>query len=309
MRNRTIIVLILMSLILNGCQMSSQSSQVIVLYTSKVEKELKIKDNNDSENKIRVALSSVISPRASLSKYNYLLDYIGKEMDVSIEIIQKQTYEEVDKMLESGEVDIAFICSLSYAIGTNGQYIIDVAAPEIKGRAIYQSYTIVNKNSTYESLEELEGKKFAFTDPYSYTGRLSILSQLYQKGKNPEEYFNHTYFTYSHDYSVNAVALGIVDGATVDGAMFDQLQIENPELSSQIRIIGTGEEAGTPPVVASRKANPTMVAEFTRLLLDLQNKDKGRKILEELGVDRYIPINKEDYKVILENLFLMGETE
>lgn len=306
MKIKTFAVLILLSLLISGCSQSKHSSE-ITLYTTEAEA-VENKNENNSQYKIRVALASVLSPQASLSKYKDLLNYISSEMDVPIEIIQKQSYQEVNRMLKVGEVDIAFICSLSYVIGLNDQYIVDVAAPVINDRAIYHSYTIVNQKGSYESLEELQGKKFAYSDPYSYTGRLSILSQLYEKGYGVNDFFSHTYFTYSHDYSVNAVALGIVDGATVDGVLYDELLKEKPELHSQIKIIGKGEEAGTPPVVASKKADPEVVREFSSLLLNLQNHKKGRNLLKELVVDRYVPINQKDYETIQKNLFLLGET-
>lgn len=303
---KVISLLLILIIFISGCQSSNITSQ-IVLYSS-VPETIGDKPINNSKEEIRVALASVLSPKASLSKYKYLLDYIGEEMGVSIEIIQKQSYQEVDRMLKSGEVDIAFICSLSYVLGLKGQYIVDVAAPVVKGKALYKSYTIVNKNSVFEKLEDLDGKKFAYTDPYSYTGRLSILNQLYQKGYSLTDFFADTFFTYSHDYSVKAVELGIVDGATVDGVLFDQLQKEKPELSSQVRIIGTGAEAGTPPVVASRFADSQFVEEFSSVLLNLQNVKEGKEILKELGFDAYAPINQKDYRIIQNGLFLLGET-
>lgn len=305
MKRITFVVLILFFLMLSGCQYK-ENDKSLILYTTKEETESPI--SRDSQNKVRIALASVLSPQASLVKYKDLLDYIGSNMNISIEIIQKQSYQEVDRMLKTGEVDIAFICSLSYVLGLNGEYIVDVASPEINGRAFYNSYTIVHRNSPFESLEELEGKRFAYTDPYSYTGRLSILIQLYEKGYSINDFFGSTFFTYSHDYSINAVALGIVDGATVDGVLFDQLLEQKPELSQQIKIIGTGKEAGTPPIVASKKADLKIVELFTNFLLNLQNNEEGKKLLKELGVDKYIPINQKDYEAIQQGLFLLGET-
>lgn len=303
---KTIFILLFLLLLITGCQKTNTNS-AIVLYSSNPETKENTTDK-DPKNNIRVALASVLSPQASLSKYKYLLDYIGDEMDTSVEIIQKQSYQEVDRMLKSGEVDIAFICSLSYVLGVQGDYIVDVAAPVVNGQALYKSYTIVNQNSKYEKLEDLEGKKFAYTDPYSYTGRLSILNQLYQKGYSLTDFFADTYFTYSHDYSIKAVELGIVDGATVDGILFDQLQIEDPELSSKVRVIGTGEKAGTPPIVASKKADNQIVERFTSVLLSLQTHKEGQSLLEELGFDSYAPINQKDYEIIQNGIFLLGET-
>lgn len=306
MKVKMIATLLLLFVFVSGCHQQLKSPE-IALYTSKAVAAGTPEGINQPK-KIRIALASVLSPQASLSKYRDLLDYIGSQMDSPIEIIQKQSYQEVDRMLKAGEVDIAFICSLSYVLGLKDQYLVNVAAPEINGRAMYHSYTIVNQSSSYESLEELKGKKFAYTDPYSYTGRLSILSELYHSGYSSTDFFSNTFFTYSHDYSVNAVQLGIVDGATVDGVLLDQLLKEKPELNAQIRIIGMGEEAGTPPVVASKKADSQIVKEFSEILLNLQSDRKGTKLLEELGVERYAPINEQDYEVIKKGLFLLGET-
>lgn len=306
MKVKTIATLLLLFVFVSGCQQQVKTPE-IPLYTSKAEAAA-TREGINQPKKIRIALASVLSPQASLSKYKDLLDYIGSQMELPIEIIQKQSYQEVDRMLKAGEVDIAFICSLSYVLGLKDQYLVNVAAPEINGRAMYHSYTIVNQSSSYESLEELKGKKFAYTDPYSYTGRLSILSELYNSGYSSNDFFSNTFFTYSHDYSVNAVQLGIVDGATVDGVLLDQLLNEKPELNAQIRIIGMGEEAGTPPVVASKKADSQIVKEFSEILLNLQSDRKGTKLLEELGVERYAPINERDYEVIKKGLFLLGET-
>ncbi|ESU32106.1 hypothetical protein G3A_13295 [Bacillus sp. 17376] len=302
---RAYMIPILFILVISGCQQGVQQSN-ITLYTDKAEASPS-KEIDPHQEKITVALASVISPKASLSKYDYLLEYIESQIGKKVEIVQRQTYKEVDSMLRTGEVDFAFICSLSYVIGLEKGYIADVAAPVVNGRPFYQSYTIVNQNSTYETLEDLKGEKFAYTDPYSYTGRLSMLSQLNKEGETSEGFFGETYFTYSHDYSVKAVELGIVDGATVDGAMFDQMLATEPELSAHIRVIGTGDEAGTPPVVASKKVDSKKVEAFSEILFNLENHPEGRQLLKELGVDRYVPINQQDYQVIRQDLYLLGE--
>lgn len=297
---------ILFILLISGCQQGVEQAN-ITLYTDKAEAS-PYKETDPHQEKITVALASVISPKASLSKYDYLLEYIESQTGKKIEIVQRQTYQEVDSMLRRGEVDFAFICSLSYVIGLEKGYIVDVAAPVVNGRPFYQSYTIVNQNSPYQNLDDLKGKRFAYTDPYSYTGRLSMLSQLHKKGETLANFFGKTYFTYSHDYSVKAVELGIVDGATVDGAMFDQMLATEPELSAHIRVIGTGDEAGTPPVVASKKVDQKKVETFSEILFNLRNHPEGRQLLKELGVDRYVPINQQDYQVIRQDLYLLGES-
>jgi len=73
-------------------------------------------------------------------------------------------------------------------------------------------------------------------------------------------------------------------------------------------VIGIGDEAGTPPIVASKKADMKMVEEFKSLLFNLQEHEKGKELLNEIGFDHYVPINQKDYEVIQNALFLLGES-
>lgn len=302
MKNTKVFLFIICVFVLAGCGGTPKDSEII-LYTSAETKN----DHKQESDKIRVAIASVISPKASLEKYNYLIQYLGEQMNREIEIVQKQTYKEVNDMLESGEVDIAFICSLSYVIGMQEEYLVDIASPIVEGRPIYRSYTIVRKDKSFEDLIDLQGKKFAFMDPFSYSGRLAILRSLEDMGFKAEDFFDEIYYTYSHDYSVKAVSLGIVDGATVDSILFDQLEKTAPELANQIKVIGIGEEAGTPPIVGSKHAEPEVVKTFTSLLQNLHTSEEGQNILKDIGVDRYGPIQIKDYDVIKKSLYLLGE--
>ena len=46
-----------------------------------------------------------------------LLNYIGQKLDLNIELVQRETYAEINEMLPTGQLDIAFICTGPYASG------------------------------------------------------------------------------------------------------------------------------------------------------------------------------------------------
>lgn len=306
MQIKRITILLALFFLLTACSLGKSSNpQLISLYSE--QNELMPPINNQHSDSIKVAIASVVSPKESLSKYDLLIKYLEKELDAPIDVFQRQTYEEVNDMLARGEVDFAFICSLSYVLGMLEGDMIGVAAPEIEGSPFYRSYVITKNDSTYESLDDLVGKRFAFTDPLSYTGRLAVLSMLEKKHVSAEDYFSNVYYTYSHDNSIKAVAMGVVDGAAVDGVLFEQLRKLNNELVSQLKIIETGKEAGTPPIVASQKTDMKLINDFKNVILNLENDQEGQVILNEIGIDRYVQLNDENYYVIEESLHLLGE--
>lgn len=257
-------------------------------------------------NEVIVAFASVVSPQQTRAKYNLLINYLENKLDRPITIVQKQTYAEVNRMLKTGEVDLAFICSLSYVIGIEENFLEGVVAPKVNGEERYQSYVITHINSEIETFEDLQGKRFAFVDPYSYSGRLSVLSMLDKRGLTVD-FFEDTFFTYSHDYSVSAVARGTVDAAAVDSLLFDQLVSLNSPDAALVKIIEKGAFAGTPPVVVSKKAEENFKKDINEILRAMKDDREGIEILKELKIDEYVPIVHERYLPIKEILHLLGE--
>lgn len=262
----------------------------------------------EEESSIKVAFASVVSPQQTREKYNLLVNYMEEELGRPIMIVQKQTYDEVNQMLEAGEVDLAFICSLSYVIGREKDYIEGVAAPKVKGADQYRSYIITHINSDIETFEDLKGKRFAFADPYSYSGRLAVLKLLDERGLTTD-YFDETFYTYSHDYSVSAVARGVVDAAAVDSLLFDMLLEMEHEDASLVRIIEKGAFAGAPPIVVSKKTEEKLKQDIKNIIWSLKDDPKGIEILEELKIDEYTPINDDKYLPIKNVIHLLGKDE
>jgi phosphonate transport system substrate-binding protein len=61
-----------------------------------------------------------------------------------------------------------------------------VATPEVQNSHFYHSYLIVNNTSTFQTLEDLRGRVFAFTDPDSNSGKLVPTYWLWQMGEKAQ---------------------------------------------------------------------------------------------------------------------------
>jgi phosphonate transport system substrate-binding protein len=230
----------------------------------------------------------MVSPKETFSNYRMLLDYLGKKLDYKIQLIQRKTYTEINEFFLKGKVDLAFICSGPYAIGKEKYGFEALATPIIRGKPFYHSYLIVNKNSSIKSFEDLKGRVFAFTDPESNTGALIPTYWLIQKGETPESFFKSINYTYSHDNSILAVAKSLVDGAAVDGMIWEYYNSRNPVNTSQTRVIKKSIPFGSPPFVTSKYLSSKIKEKARDLLLDMHRDPKGKTILEELMIDRFV---------------------
>jgi len=238
---------------------------------------------------LRIAVAAMISPEETLSVYQELMDYIAAKLGRPVELKQRRTYQEVNDMLGTGKLDAAILCSGTY-VHAKRQYGVELlAVPVIHGSPTYRSYIIVPQSSTAASLEELHRKRFAFTDPLSTSGYLYPVYALVSKGRQPATFFTKTLFTYSHDNSIEAVAERVVDGAAVDSLIYDYLQASNPALVARTRIIHRSPPFGAQPVGVPKSLDPATKRALRDLFLGMDQDPEGRRILKQLGVDRFIP--------------------
>ena len=247
---------------------------------------------------LRGAVAAMISPRETFIHYRQLLAYVAKKSGKNLDFVQRKTYEEINELLGKGEVDLAFICSGPYAL-TKGRYgFIPLAVPEVQGSTSYRAYLIVNRDSPFQQLQDLKGQSFAFTDPDSNTGKLVPTFWLRELNQRPETFFKQIIYTYSHDNSILAVARGLVAGAAVDGLVWEYYQATNPVFTSKTRIIKKSEAYGIPPLVASRQLPAAERERLQQALLTMHRDPEGKKILAELLIDRFLPLQEEWYEPI-----------
>ena len=256
--------------------------------------------------KLRVAVAAMISPRQTLVYYEALLNYIGEQTGHEIDLLQRKTYAEVNELFPKGMIDLAFVCSGPYANARATYGFEGLATPVVRGEPYYQSYLIVHHTSPYQSLDDLKGKVFAFTDPDSNTGALVPGYWLMEANQNPTGFFSRITYTYSHDNSILAVARGLVDGAAVDGHKWEYFQAADPFFTEKTRVIKKSDKYGSPPLVAAAFLDARLKAQIQDAVLSMHTSVRGKKILDSLMIDRFVPPRPEWYHPIQAMYGAMG---
>ncbi len=253
---------------------------------------------------LRISVAAVISPRGTVESYQPLLDYLSEALERPVELVQRRTYEETNDLVESGEVDLAFVCTSAYVTGHDNFDMRLLVAPEVNGATTYHSLLIVPIDSPAQTMADLQGKVFAFTDPISNSGRVYPTYLVQQLGFTPETFFARTFFTYNHDDAIRAVADQLADGAAVDSLVYEYALERDPTLSERIRIIHRSPAFGIPPVVVSPTIRPQTQALLQETLLGMSESSEGQAALTSLGIDAFVTIDDSAYDSARE---LIGE--
>lgn len=260
-------------------------------------KKMNIQNYKESRNGLlRVAVASMTSPKQTLVYYQNLIQYIARKLNKKPHFIQRKTYREVNDLLAQGKLDLAFICSGALVDAwAKGIPLRVVAIPVINGQTYYHALIIVRKDSPYHKFDDLRGKRFAFTDPLSHTGYRYPLYLLKLRHSSPEEFFRTTFFTYAHDYSIQAVSRGIADGASVDELIYAYLKKTTPEAVKNIRVIHKSQPFGMPPVVCPAQLYPELAWKIQKILFHMHSDAQGKQILEKLNIQRFTSADSTSY--------------
>ena len=244
---------------------------------------------------LRVAVAAVISPQGTVESYDVLLAYLSDRLGRPVELIQRRTYAEVNELLRTGEIDVAFVCTSAYIAGHDEFGMELLAAPQLNGETVYYSVLIVPASSLAQSMADLQGKAFAFTDPMSTSGRMYPTSLVLELGSTPAQFFSRTFYTYSHDDAIYAVADGVADGAAVDSLVLEFALARDPALADQVRVVHRSSAFGIPPVVVRPDTRPQLDAELQDILLGMADDPQGREALAQLGYDGFVLIDDSAY--------------
>lgn len=249
---------------------------------------------------LRLGMGAMITPKEGYVYYKQLKDYLEEKFDRPIQLVDRENYDQVNKLLESGGLDVAFTCAGPYVEGHEKFGLELLAVPLVNGKPFYHSYIIVPQDSPVRDFAGLRGKSFAFTDPKSNSGCLVPTYMLARMKETPDSYFAKHIYTYGHDKSINAVARKMIDAAAVDSLIWDYTQWKHPELTAKTRIVTTSPPYGIPPIVVRKDTDPAIKRQLREILLHMHESQRGREILANMMIDRFAEGNDRDYDSIRE---------
>lgn len=238
---------------------------------------------------LRFSVAAIESPRDTFSSYARLFDRMGELLGTKVEFEQRRTYREVNDLLIAGQLDAALLCTGGYLDlqrRAPGSFEL-VAVPVVSGEESYRSAIVVAADGDVRDVSGLRGRRFAYTDELSFSGRLYALRVLRDLGADPEHFFGAVTFTGSHDRSIQAVANGLVDGAAVHGGVLAQMEEADPALQRRLRVIHWSPPLGGMPVVVSTRLPPEQRQRLRAVILGLDRDPVGAAALKTLRFDRF----------------------
>lgn len=287
-----VIVLFFLLFCSTGCQTTSLS---YIDFSKTQSSPDSLQRQEKADRPLRIAITTVISPNETIQYYRSIADFISEKLGHPVVLIQKRTYEEINILISSGEIDVAFMSTGAFC-AYQGIAPIELLAMQSYHNAVaYNSIIIVHKDSALYTFDDLQQRTFAFTDPLSYSGTKVVQDLLREREASPKTFFSNYYYTYSHDKSIWAVANKIVDAASIDDMIFDLSQKNNPKLTETIRVIDTIGPMLTGPVVVNKNLPLEQKRKLRDIFLHMHEDAQLAPVLRKLLIDHFVIPDESRY--------------
>lgn len=244
---------------------------------------------------LRVAIGAMVSPERTFLDYRALFETAARRAGRRLELVQRRSYGEVNQLIITASVDIAWVCTGAVAELASAHAATLVAVPEVSGRTTYRSNLVVRQDSPVRFPADLRGAVMAFTDSLSLTGRGVIIDEIGRLGATPEAFFGHIFYTHAHDRSIRAVRDGLATAACVDSLVWDHLARSSPAEIAGLRVVWTSADFPIPPLVAPVSADRGLVGRLREIFLALADDPANWPALRGIGVDRFVPGDADLY--------------
>jgi phosphonate transport system substrate-binding protein len=248
----------------------------------------------------RVAMSAAFVSERGVPVYGKIVDYLAQKSGMPLELVTGLAYTSINQMLEAGAVDYGFICGYPYILAHDQSppKVELVAAPVPKDpryrhKPVYFSDLVVRKDSDFKTLQDLRGRTYVYNEETSNSGYNMPRSHLVKLGLT-HGFFGKVIRSGSHEASIRMVAQGLADASFVDSLVLDYDRVNGIGDAGKVRVIESLGPAAVVPFVVSTTALST-VPPIKAGLLTMHQDPRGRQILDEALLERFVEVSDADY--------------
>lgn len=261
------------------------------------------------KDKLVIAIQPTSTPESLSARAEELKNFLSARMNREVEIFFPTSYAGVIEALRFGHADAAFMGSWP-AVLAMGKADAEIILAEVRDVFIdgertqapyYYSYWVVLPDSPYQKIEDLEGKRVAFSSRLSSSGYVAPLSRLVDLGlisrsggkpADASDFFSKVQFAGGYAQGWEALKAGQVDATIIAGDVAESLY---KDVLEHTRIIEKQGPVPSHAVVAASGASPELKEALSKALMEL-NEEQYRPLMRKFvsGIFlRFEPATKE----------------
>jgi phosphonate transport system substrate-binding protein len=239
----------------------------------------------------------VEDPAVYENAFKPFTDYLSKCTAKRVVFYQVQSNAAEIEAMRSGRLHVGGFSTgpTNYAVNLAGAvpFAVKGNAKEWQG---YQLIFLVKKDSPYQKLADLKGKKVAHVQPSSNSGNLAPRVLFPKEGLVPDKDYKVLY-SGKHDQTVMGVLSGDFDGGPVASDVFKRMVERGQVKAEDFRVIYRSQTFPTSSFSYAHDLEPKLRDTMLKCFYDYRFPPEMQKAFD--GADRFFPITyKEHWAVV-----------
>jgi phosphonate transport system substrate-binding protein len=239
------------------------------------------------ENPIKIYIVPGKEADAILRSAQQLEQWLAKETGLTFKSAVPNSYVAVIEALGTKRADIAALSTSSYLMAREKYQVEPIFMTTVNGIARYKGEIITHVNGL-KKIEDINGKKMAYSDPASASGHILVANMLKEKGITPKE----VVFAGGHDAVVTMVYTQKVDaGATFfsepeDGVPKDARRLvktQFPDVFEKVKVLAYTDEIPSDCFAIRKDFPPELKEKVVTAIEKWSHSPEGKKTLKEMN--------------------------
>ncbi|MGH7783076.1 MAG: PhnD/SsuA/transferrin family substrate-binding protein [Candidatus Binatia bacterium] len=169
--------------------------------------------------------------------------------------------------------------------------------PRYRGKPVYYSDVVVNRNSPFKVFDDLRGSSWAYNEPLSHSGFNIVRAFLASFGET-KGYFREVVESGAHTASLELILNNQVHGAAIDSTVLEWIVLQRPDVRTRIRVVDSLGPSPIPPWVVSTQVPAHLRAALRGVFLRMHDSPAGRALLGRARISRFVTASDHDYDPI-----------
>lgn len=242
---------------------------------------------------LRIAMIPVEDADTTMEQAAQWIEHMTTCLDMPVELVVATDYTAVIEAMKYGHADVGKFGAFSYVLATQEAEVEAISkAVRPDGEPTYHACIIALADSGITSLEDLNGKTIAFTDPASTSGYLAPITVLKENGIELGE----TFFAGSIPAVIEAVKAGQVNaGACAYEPGYRKAIGEGVITEEEVPTIWISDPIPSSPIAVQKSMDPALKVRVAECV-----KATPREIVEMIHSGRiaYTDAQDSDYDYV-----------
>jgi phosphonate transport system substrate-binding protein len=246
---------------------------------------------------LRVSAIPDEAPTELIRKFEPLGQYLEKELGMPVKFTPVSDYAAVVESLAADRLDMAWLGGFTFV---QTRLKTGNAIPLVQ-REQDERFTsvFISADPAVNSLQDLEGKTFAFGSVSSTSGSLMPRHFMQKDGIEPERFFKRIAYSGAHDATAAWVEAGKADAGVLNASVWDKLVAAGKVDTTKVRVIATTPHYYDYNWTVRGDLDPALVEKIKAAFLALDPANPEHKaILDLQAASRFIETRAENYQGI-----------